>query len=186
MGTFRLNPGSYCGNLLPCAFLTHFSAACAAVSRGFGMKAISSSWLVWMLLLAVAAPAFAGLGGDVASIEADRVRMKASSQMVASPAYTVHEILTPSGTKVREYLSPAGQVFAVAWNGPFMPDLQQLLGPSYDIFQQAAQSRRNGRGPLAVNHPSLVAHAGGHMRAFSGRAYVPLLVPANVSLDEIK
>jgi hypothetical protein len=154
------------------------------------MRAIKSGRLLCVLFLAVAAQAQARLGGDVASIEADRVQMKASSRMAANPlinqAYTVHEIQVPGGTQVREYLSQAGQVFGVAWNGPFMPNLQQLLGSSYDIFLQAAQNRRGGRGPLMVDHPKLVAHSGGHMRAFAGRAYVPQLVPANVSIDEIK
>jgi hypothetical protein len=147
---------------------------------------IKFGWPVWVMFLTVASPALAGLGGDAASIEADRVQMKASSRMIANQAYTVHEIQTPAGTKIREYLSPAGQVFGVTWEGPFMPDLQQLFGASYSIYQDAARNRQNRRGPFAVEHPALVAHSGGHMRFFKGQAYIPQLVPSGVSVDEIK
>jgi hypothetical protein len=36
----------------------------------------------------------------------------------------------PEGTSVRRYVSPAGKVVAVAWKGPVMPDLRQVLGPT--------------------------------------------------------
>ena len=103
--------------------------------------------------------------------------------------HTVHEIRLPGGTRVREYVSVGGTVFGLAWQGPFRPDLQQLLGRYFDQFQQAAQvakSQRAGRGPLLVDTPGLVVHMGGHPRAFVGRAYVPDLLPSNFSVDEIQ
>jgi hypothetical protein len=100
--------------------------------------------------------------------------------------YTVHEIQTPEGTAVREYLSQGGKVFAVAWNGPQMPDLKQLFGNYYVTVQDAAKSRRTGHGPLHVELPELVVQSGGHMRSFFGRAYLPLMLPNNVHVDEIK
>jgi hypothetical protein len=139
-----------------------------------------------LLLLMVSGQAVAALGGDAASIEADRAQMRASLRAIPGARYAVHEIQLPSGTVIHEYLSPNGQVFGVAWQGPFMPDLSQLLGPSYTIYQEEANKRQNRRGPFAVDHPALVARSGGHMRFFKGLAYIPQLLPSGVSVDEIK
>jgi hypothetical protein len=139
------------------------------------------------LFLLVADQALAELGGDAASVETDRAHMKAAV-MRALPAqkYTVHELQGTSGQVIREYVSPAGTVFAVAWNGPQMPDLRQLFGAYFSVYQQAAKTKRAGRGPLHINQSDLVVHSGGHMRAFSGLAYVPQLVPQDVAISEIK
>jgi hypothetical protein len=138
-------------------------------------------------LMAQTTAALAALGGDAASIDADRAHMKAQRRVVAAQKYSVQEMQTASGTTVREYLSPAGKVFAVAWQGPQMPDLQQLFGDHFEVYREAAKGGRKGRGgSLRVEQPGLVVHSGGHMRGFAGRAYVPQLVPENVSIDEIK
>ncbi len=72
--------------------------------------------------------ASAALGGDVTSVEADQQQMKAKRAVQASGKYSVHEITTPYGTVVREYVSPDGKVFGVAWRGPFLPNFQQTSG----------------------------------------------------------
>ena len=59
-------------------------------------------------------------------------------------AYTVHEMQSSSGTAVREYVSSTGTVFAVAWQGPWLPDLRQLLGPYFDDYQRALQTASAG------------------------------------------
>jgi hypothetical protein len=143
-------------------------------------------WAVPMVLMAATAPAFAALGGDVASVDADRVRMKATHRMIAGSTYSVQEIQTPAGTTIREYVSPAGKVFGVVWQGPQMPDLKQLFGDYFGTYQDAAKAKRTSRGALRVVQPDIVVHSGGHMRAFFGRAYVPQLVPTGVSIDDIK
>jgi hypothetical protein len=139
-----------------------------------------------MVLMAATAPVFAALGGDAASVDADRVRMKATHRMIAGSTYSVQEIQTPAGTTIREYVSPAGKVFGVVWQGPQMPDLKQLFGDYFGTYQDAAKAQRTSRGALRVVQPDIVVHSGGHMRAFFGRAYVPQLVPTGVSIDDIK
>jgi len=142
--------------------------------------------LLLPLLLLLAGPAGAALGGNEASIAADQVKMKATRRIVAAPLYTVHEIQAVSGTVVREYVSAQGQVFAVAWQGPLMPNLRQVLGGYFADYQAAARAKRAGRGPVRLRQPGLVLHSGGHMRAFSGQAYIPRLLPAGVTIDEIQ
>src|SRR5262252_3454932 len=83
----------------------------------------------------------AALGGDAATVQTDRVQMKgALLRITSTETFTVHEMRSPSGPTVREYLSPAGKVFGVAWDGPTTPDLQQLLGSYYDEYQRAART----------------------------------------------
>ena len=112
--------------------------------------------------------------------------MKASLRTVPASTYTIHEIQTPAGTTVREYVSRQGMVFAVAWQGPLMPDLRQALGQYFDRYAAAASARRPGRRPVAVRESDLVVQSGGRMRSFYGRAYLPKLVPEAVTLEELQ
>ncbi len=136
--------------------------------------------------------ASAALGGNVTSVEADQQQMKAKRAVQTNAQYSVHEITTPYGTVVREYVSSAGTVFGVAWRGPFLPNFQQILGDYYGKFAQAAQTardtqpRRSRNVPLTVGQPDLVMFSGGHMRAYAGHAYVPGMIPQGVESQEIR
>lgn len=145
--------------------------------------------LLWLgavaLILALSSSGLAELGGDVSTIQADQARMKGALRLSRTSSYDVHEVQTPSGVTVREYVSPAGKVFAVSWQGPWMPDLQQLLGPYFADYT-AAQNHRQSRGPLLIHQPNLVVHSSGHMRSFIGRAYIPDLLPPGVHPEDIQ
>jgi hypothetical protein len=132
--------------------------------------------------------ATAALGGDEASVEADRQQMKAQRAVRASANYSVHEITTPYGTTVREYVSPDGKVFGVAWKGQTVPDLHLLLGDYSNQLDQAvaAQGIPRRRGPMVIKEPGLVVVSGGHMRAFRGKAYLPSLLPESVQPEDIQ
>ena len=135
----------------------------------------------------LALPAFAALGGDASSVDADVAKMKAQAQATAVNGYTVSQMTLPTGTVVNEYVSVEGKVFAVSWSGPAMPNLQQTLGTYFAAFQ-AAGSVPHGANhhQLSINQSDLVLRTGGHMRDWHGKAYVPSLLPPNFSLDEIK
>ena len=142
-----------------------------------------------LLTLSLALPAFATLGGTESSVEADRAQMKATVTMSKTDGYTVHEIKTNFGTMVREYVSPGGQVFGVAWQGPFIPDMHQILGTYFQQFSSAAKTSRekaHGRRPLDLHEPGLVMQSSGHLRGYWGRAYDPNLVPQGIKLEEIR
>ena len=140
--------------------------------------------------LAFPIPASASLGDDVGSVQADQERMRGVQRTTRTELYTVHEIKASNGTVVREYVSSAGKIFAVAWQGPFIPDLRQLLSRYFERFSQASQARNINRprvrGPLLIQEPGLVVHSGGHMRAYFGRAYIPDQVPQGVNIEEIR
>jgi hypothetical protein len=146
-------------------------------------------WSAVIALLALAPfAAWAELGGDLGSIQSDQSRLQAVRRATLNNGYTVHELTTDNQITVREYASTQGKIFAVSWQGPFMPDLQQLLGAYFPTFKAAAAARRaaGARGPVALEQDDLVVQSGGHMRAYSGRAYVPSLLPPQVSVDEIQ
>jgi hypothetical protein len=149
---------------------------------------LGSAVLAAVLMMAL--PAFAGLGEDVNSVQADQAHMQGTLRTTQAQAYTVQEIQAPTGVVVREYVSPTtGKVFAVAWQGPWPPDMRQLMSNYFAQYQQAAQTQaaaRAGRHPLVIQQPGLVVQAGGHMRSFAGRAYVPEMLPQGVSAEAIR
>jgi Protein of unknown function (DUF2844) len=142
---------------------------------------------VWAALSG-ALPAFGALGGDVASIEADRVRMQGTRRTMAAQTYSVHEIQAASGTVVREYASSDGKVFAVAFQGRWQPDMRQILGSYFDQYYRAvlAQGIRRGRRPVVIDEPGLSVRIGGHLGSFAGRAYVPEKLPSGVRAEDIQ
>jgi hypothetical protein len=140
--------------------------------------AVMALWLV--------SPAYAVLGGKAASVAADQSRMKANLKVTSNGRFQVHELQADGGNVVREYVSPDGNVFGVTWMGRTMPQYSQLLGSYTDRITKAAQSRRNHRAPLVIQEPGFVFSAFGHMRFYSGRAYIPSMVPAGVLPEEIQ
>lgn len=134
-------------------------------------------------------PASAALGGDLASVQADGAHMKGTVRSSQASAYTLHEIDAPHHVIVREYISPQGKVFGVAWSGQSRPDLRQVLGDYFEQFSQAEaaqKSAQRGRRPLVIKQTGLVVEMSGHMRAFSGRAYIPDGLPDNVGPGEVQ
>ena len=143
------------------------------------------SAVVAVATLVITLPAAASLGGDESSVAADHAVLAGQIKVARVQRYAVHEIAAPSGTVVREFVSPAGKVFAVSWSGPTMPDLRQLLGPYFDTYVAEVQKRK-ARGAVNVVLPGLVVQSGGHMRAFAGKAYLPDGMPAGVASEEIR
>ncbi len=135
----------------------------------------------------VTLPAFAALGGDAASVDADVAKMRGQARATPVAGYTVSQITLPSGTVVNEYVSSEGKVFAVTWKGAAVPNLSQTLGTYFTEFKAAAAvTPHAGHHNLTVQQPDLIVRTGGHMRAWNGKAYVPSLLPPNFSVDDIK
>jgi hypothetical protein len=153
--------------------------------------AIRALW-AGFLVAALSLSAWAELGGGLESVQADQARMGATRKVQSADGYTVHEMQTGTGTIVREYAAPSGTVFGVTWNGPFIPDLRQLLGAQrFAEYQQAlqAQNEQAGmrrRGPIDVELPGLVFQMAGHQRSFHGRAYIPQSLPQGVQAEAIR
>lgn len=156
------------------------------------MKIISYAMIfslcVASLLLASVGRVDAALGETAESIEADQKVLSALRHSASTRgSHTVHEIDSGS-TVVREYISPSGIIFAVAWNGLMHPDLSQLLGRYLDEYQETLKGIVPSRGQrrLQVKTNRIIVEKWGHMRNLQGRAYVPQLLPAGLNIDEIK
>ncbi|WP_347555306.1 DUF2844 domain-containing protein [Robbsia sp. KACC 23696] len=193
------------------AFLsTHFDSIRAQRGRRQAMTLAALS----VLAIAVSPLAHADLGGAPqlpasAQLSATAVRsfqartgttaLAAVTSTAASTAstYTVRQSTLADGTVEREYLNVDQTVFAAAFAGRFIPDLQSLLGSN--AFTQYASARaaehesdiangaQRSRGtPVNVQTDNMVVQITGHPGAFSGRAWLPALVPTGMDTADIK
>lgn len=126
---------------------------------------------------------WAALGGNLDSVQQDQQAFAASGSAKPIAGATLHTQLLPNGVSVRQYVDPAGVVFAVGWEGPVQPDFQRLLGAHYAGYQSALQQQRRG---VVLRGADLVLESGGMMRAFVGRAYLPARVPAALGVQDIR
>ena len=166
-------------------------------------RSLHSSWFFFMCCLLVQ-PAWAALGQIVSRpvaapsspplLTSPSASAPANARILAPPPvarpglYTVQKTQLDNGTTVQEYATPAGLVFAVAWQGPVLPDLYVLLGNYFSTFKfETDQARLQGRrgAPVDMSRDGLVVRSNGRMRNFFGHAYVADLVPAGVSIKDI-
>jgi len=160
------------------------------------LKTFAAAGGLLSTMIALSGPVWATLGDNAASVLTDQARMKGTLNSVDKQTYVLHEITLTSGGKIREYVSPSGAVFAVAWDGQ-APNLQLLLGPYYAQAKQARQAQADQpaqdataapirRGPAAIETPGLVMYQSGRMRSFHGLAYIPQLIPQGVQPSDIR
>jgi len=137
--------------------------------------------------LAFAPPAHAALGGNADSVIADSTALEGQLHSTPLVQYDLQTI-TIGTLAIHEYVTRAGQVFAITWQGPVPPNLRQLLGGYFTQFQSAAAAahRAGNRRQLTISQPDLVVETSGRLRDFRGLAYVPSLVPAGVSVSELQ
>jgi len=154
------------------------------------MMIVRTCAAVGVLLLGAASVASATLGGDASSVDADRVRLLGALRGITrTNDVAVHEMQSAAGTVLREYVTSTGTVFGVAWQGPWMPDLRQILGTYFEPYQAAVGATRKARGrrgPIVIDTPDLVMRVSGHQRAFSGTAYIPKLLPQGMRPESIR
>jgi len=151
------------------------------------------SWIIRfvgcsLLLVLTALPALSQLGATAGPTpQAAQGDAKATVRVLRSTAsHTVREVQDPSGMVTREYISSAGKIFAVAWQGPTMPDLQKLFGDYYETFSRSVRFKGGGRRAVVVSEPGLVVQSAGHVRWFFGAAYLPDQLPDGLSAADIK
>lgn len=142
-----------------------------------------------LLLLGLVAPlAWAGLGEAEGGIEVERAHMHAQHAVQRAALYSVHELKMQDGSRVRQYVSGSGRVFAVSWSTFFKPDMATLLGtsfPSYSNAEHVALQRRGIQRQFHHEGPDLVVQSTGHMNVYHGFAYRPSLVPAGLPLQTL-
>ena len=143
---------------------------------------------VAVFLCTPSVPAFAGLGEHEGSIHADSVRMHANRSVVAMPQYSINDLVSTDGSRVRQYVSASGMVFAVSWNTLYKPDLSAVLGATFPAYATAAQEAARHPGiQRRFRHESLdfVVQSTSHLNVFSGFAFRRSMVPLGVSPERL-
>ena len=141
--------------------------------------------------LLAARPAHAALGETEATVSDDARQLHASYGLQSRAAwarspFTVYELATAEGIRIREFVAATGTVFALTWHGPFRPDMRTLLGGHFQAYASAPRSADSTRSRLKIEQPGLVVRASGHMHAFRGLAYLPDAMPAGVSAGDLQ
>lgn len=167
------------------------------------MKKITPPLLIASALyfvLLVASPVALAALGEAAMNPPASVRQLASGAVAAVSGtgnrvqLSVRSSQLASGTVMREYLDASGKVIAIGWQGPTLPDLQLLLGSYFARYVKAqSQIRVQSARPADISHrhaqlrdSDVVIESHGHLRAFQGRAYLPAMLPAGFSIDQIQ
>lgn len=146
--------------------------------------------LMTVAVLAAAPAAHAVLDGDLASVQADGLRLRATRVQRAGLAMQVHELRLPDGGTVRQYADASGRVFAVAWHTRGKPRLDALLGTHFAAYAEAgrrAQAQRAGvRHAAQAEAGDLVVQSQAHLQAHVGRAWLKSRLPAGVNADALR
>jgi hypothetical protein len=153
-------------------------------------KAVRAGVCVAAALLAAPA-AQAVLGGDASTVHDDETRLKGASGKATALRAQVqsHEIAMADGSSIREFVTPAGVVFAVAWSTRFKPDLASLLGAHAAGYSAAAADAMRAPGikrQVVLQRGDLVVHSTTHLNVFVGKAYLRSLVPPGMPVDELR
>ncbi len=177
------------------------NTACRSLTTLYEPMAVLQDWLMaftqfraGLLMLPVGlslccgGTARAALGGGPVSVNADAAAFTGVDHLTPMQQYDVHEITWGNGMSIREFMSRGGIVFAVTWTGPAMPDLQTVLGVNYSSYVAAlAQVHQRARQrSLRIAAHGLIVETEGHLRAYSGRAYLPELLPAGTPSSDLR
>lgn len=152
------------------------------VASNRGRGALGRSGFGFLLSLVMCGAATAGLGGDLNPPASEWQTMGAGSTPRPLAGATLYTQRLADGVTLRQYVNPAGLVFAVGWDGPVLPDFRRLLGEHFPRYSEALRQQSRH---VHIQSGDLVLEAGGMMRAFSGRAYLPARLPPTLSGADI-
>lgn len=135
----------------------------------------------------VAGPACAQLGGTASAPPSARAFAQTTTSLFNGAAVR-RTYIDAGGTTINEYASSTGQIFAYTWSGPTSPDLRQLLGTHFSDYQAGVATAHENAGLHGgrVVQPGFVVEAGGRMRGYTGRAWMPAALPPGVSIDDLQ
>lgn len=145
--------------------------------------------LVSGVALSLARPLRAELNGTISSIEVDRDYVAGKVATTLHLGSMVYEITDRNGTIIREYASPTGRIFAISWEGHFLPEMEHFLGnlfEQYAIAMRSGQKTRNWRQPIFLQTPDLTFENSGHTGWYQGRAYLESGVPNGFLISDIR
>lgn len=129
-------------------------------------------------------PALAELGG---AVNKEATQIQELSPIVATEQHlNVFQLKLASGTQIKEFVNAENIVVAVTWQGPTLPNLQTLLGEHFQTFSNRPVAHSANHRSAELRTDDLVVQSHGQMRNFAGKAYLPKLMPAGFTADQIK
>lgn len=155
-------------------------------------KLIKASVLT-LIISATPLAAWATLGEDSSSIMNDASVLNAQVSQVAdysvaaagsSTPYQTNILETANGITIKQFVYN-GKVFAVTWHGTHVPDQNQLFGKYFATLQNATPTYASVAA-RQVNTNDFVSITNGWMGHYEGKALIPSLAPANVSINNVK
>jgi hypothetical protein len=111
--------------------------------------------------------AIAGLGGHLDVLENDVPNTAAISSTKQLAGARLHTQRLADGVTLRQCVNPSGQVFAVGWEGPVLPDFHRLLG---DHFQRYSDALRQQSLQVHIQNSDLVLEAGNTWHIFTNQS----------------
>jgi hypothetical protein len=155
------------------------------------LQRVAARCMVSVAVAAIGTPAVAVLGGDAASVEADRLQMRATRQAAHAVALqgSVQEMRLADGSSIRQFVNARGIVYAVAWSTRIKPDFTQLLGQYASAFDAGIASAAQQPGlkrSVTVDRGDLVVVSAGRPGAFVGRAWLKSELPDGVRADALR
>jgi hypothetical protein len=130
---------------------------------------------------------FAAIGLDAIDNLHDSSKVAASVKTTNNyeNGYVLQEYTEISGSQIREYRNLLGQVFAVAWSGPVLPDLKKLISEKYIVDSILVGPQLSNR-VISKKMGSLVVKSQGRMRFFKGYAYDLNILPSQFDLRSLE
>ena len=139
-----------------------------------------------VILMMGSTRAWAALGNNQASVDADAQALGGQHTVVAKTGYSLHQISMSDGSVVNEFVSPAGVVFGVSWQGRRLPDFHQLFGAYMTNFQQGQRTQVIPRRGITIQGTDFYFTNFGRTMSFHGRAYAPSLVPTHLTAEVVQ
>ena len=139
------------------------------------------SVLLFLITSLLVSQALACLGDPATYIRSNHQIVSSTTHIMNGRGYKIVQVERDDGAIVKEYVNSAGVAFCVTWQSRNVPNLEPLLGAYFSEFQRAIRARGHQPGPLLLKTKNLVVESAGHLRAFHGRAYVPRLMPEQLT-----
>jgi hypothetical protein len=134
-----------------------------------------------------ASTACAQLGGTIPATP--RAGSAAVANHLADASIRIRAWTDEGGTKIHEYATGDGLIFAYTWEGPTMPNLDGLLGRYSASYRAKAAELAGTRSSLhasRVVQPDVIVDSGGQMRSYVGRAWLPAAIPPGISPADLQ
>jgi hypothetical protein len=142
--------------------------------------------LAVVTVLGTPSMACAALGGDVPSVLRDHLALNTTPVITSTASYDIYASQASNGQTLREYVDHAGNVFAVAFDGPHAPGLAAVLGSYAPRYLSAAKAMGPSHHVVVVNASDLEVTVLRLPRGWAGKAILPRAIPAGVDRREIR